>query len=151
MPAVTPQPTQSTMPASCNVTAWWNHTNGNTACHHSSDITACPSPLPITIVPNSFEGNVCSSDGECICPPLCTMSYNDFYNSTNSTFGKLCVLDLMPTSLLMEHIDVLLPAISNIVNLLLTSGVVLAQLKVVHACDSSSQETLPQSWRSQEL
>ena len=36
----------------------------------------------------------------------------------------------MPTLLLMEHIDVLLPAISNIVNLSLTSGVVPAQLKV---------------------
>ena len=46
--------------------------------------------------------------------------------------AKSCALDPMPTSLLMEHIDVLLPAISNIVNLSLTSGVVPAQLKVAH-------------------
>ena len=46
--------------------------------------------------------------------------------------AKSCALDPMPTSLLMEHTDVLLLAISNIVNLSLTSGVVLAQLKVAH-------------------
>ena len=38
----------------------------------------------------------------------------------------------MLTSLLVDHIDVLLPAISNIVNLSLTSGVVPAQFKVAH-------------------
>ena len=46
--------------------------------------------------------------------------------------AKLCALDPMPSSLLMAHIDVLLPAISNTLNLSLTSGVVPAQLKVAH-------------------
>ena len=46
--------------------------------------------------------------------------------------AKSCALDPMPASLLMVHIDVLLPSISNIVNLSLTSGVVPAQLKVAH-------------------
>ena len=46
--------------------------------------------------------------------------------------AKSRALNPMPTSLLMEHRDVLLPAISRIVNLSLTSGVVPAQLKVGH-------------------
>ena len=35
---------------------------------------------------------------------------------------KSCAFDHMPTLLPMEHIDVLLPALSNIVDLLLTSA-----------------------------
>ena len=48
------------------------------------------------------------------------------------SLSKSCALDPMQTSLLMEHADVLLPATTNVVNLSLTSGVIPAQLKVVH-------------------
>lgn len=46
--------------------------------------------------------------------------------------AKSCGLDPMPTSLLVEHADALLPAITEIVNLSLTSGEFPAQLKIAH-------------------
>ena len=47
----------------------------------------------------------------------------------NSASAKSCELDPIPTTLLYENLDILLPTIMNIINTSLTTGIVPRDLK----------------------
>ena len=47
----------------------------------------------------------------------------------NSAFAKSCELDPIPTMLLYENLDILMPTITNIINTSLTTGIVPPDLK----------------------
>ena len=77
------------------------------------NLTACPD--------TSFAGN----------PLLTFESVTDEFvlKIINSASAKSCELDPIPTTLLYENLDILLPTITNIINTSLTTGIVPPDLK----------------------
>ena len=58
------------------------------------------------------------------------------------TPSKSCSLDPVPTWFLKEHLDCLLPSITNIVNLSMSTGIVPAKIKVAHVMPSLKKPSL---------
>ena len=56
-------------------------------------------------------------------------SFSTVLKIINSASAKSCELDPIPTTLLYENLDILLPAITNIINTSLTTGIVPRYLK----------------------
>ena len=80
-----------------------------------------PSPNPTACPDTSFAGN-----------PLLTFEpdTDEFVlKIINSVSAKSCELDPIPTTLLYENLDTLLPTITNIINTSLTTGIVPRDLK----------------------
>ena len=80
-----------------------------------------PSPNPTACPDTSFAGN-----------PLLTFEpvTDEFVlKIINSASAKSCELDPIPTTLLYENLDILLPTITNIINTSLTTGIVPRDLK----------------------
>ena len=75
-----------------------------------------PPPNPTACPDTSFAGN----------PLLTFESVTDGFvlKIINSAFAKACELDPIPTTLLYENLDILLPTITNIINTSLTTGIV---------------------------
>ena len=80
-----------------------------------------PPPSPTACPDTTFAGN----------PLLAFESLTDEYvlKIINSASAKSCELDPIPTTLLYENLDVLLPTIMNIINTPLTAGIVPRDLK----------------------
>ena len=80
-----------------------------------------PPPNPTACPDTSFAGN-----------PLLTFEpvTDEFaLKIINSAAAKSCELDPIPTTLLYENLDILLPTITNIINTSLTTGIVPRDLK----------------------
>ena len=80
-----------------------------------------PPPNPTACPDTSFAGN-----------PLLTFEpvTDEFVlKIINSASAKSCELDPIPTTLLYENLDILLPTITNIINTSLTTGIVPRDLK----------------------
>ena len=80
-----------------------------------------PPPNPTVCPDTAFAGN-----------PLLTFEpvTNEFVlKIINSASAKSCELDPIPTTFLFEHLDILLPTITNIINTSLTTGIVPRDLK----------------------
>ena len=60
----------------------------------------------------------------------------------NKSPSKSCSLDPVPTWFLKEHLDCLLPSITNIVNLSMSTGIVPAKIKVAHVMPSLKKPSL---------
>ena len=80
-----------------------------------------PPPNPTACPDTSFAGN----------PLLTFESVTDEFvlKIINSASTKPCELDPVPTTLLYENLDILLPTITNIINTSLTTGIVPCDLK----------------------
>ena len=80
-----------------------------------------PPPNPTACPDTSFAGN----------PLLTFESVTDEFvlKIINSASAKSCELDPIPTTLLYENLDILLPTITNIINTSLTTGIVPLDLK----------------------
>ena len=80
-----------------------------------------PPPNPTARPDTSFAGN----------PLLTFESVTDEFvlKIINSASAKSCELDPIPTTLLYENLDILLPTITNIINISLTTGIVPHDLK----------------------
>ena len=80
-----------------------------------------PPPNPTACPDTSFAGN----------PLLTFESVTDEFvlKIINSASAKSCELDPIPTTLLYENLDILLPTITNIINTSLTTGIVPRDLK----------------------
>ena len=80
-----------------------------------------PPPNPTACPDTSFAGN----------PLLNFEAVTDEFvlKIINSASAKSCELDPIPTTLLYENLDILLPTITNIINTSLTSGIVPRDLK----------------------
>ena len=80
-----------------------------------------PPPNPTACPDTSFTGN----------PLLTFESVTDEFvlKIINSASAKSCELDPIPTTLLYENLDILLPTITNIINTSLTTGIVPPDLK----------------------
>ena len=80
-----------------------------------------PPPNPTACPDTSFAGN----------PLLTFESVTDEFvlKIINSASAKSCELDPIPTTLLYENLDILLPTITNIINTSLTTGIVPPDLK----------------------
>ena len=102
-----------------------------------------PSPNPTACPDTSFAGN-----------PLLTFEpvTDEFVlKIINSASAKSCELDPIPTTLLYENLDILLPTITNIINTTLTTGIVPRDLKTAvvkpllkkPSLDKKSFEKLP--------
>ena len=80
-----------------------------------------PPPNPTACPDTSFAGN----------PLLTSESVTDEFvlKRINSASAKSCELDPIPTTLLYENLDILLPTITNIINTSLTTGIVPPDLK----------------------
>ena len=80
-----------------------------------------PPPNPTACPDISFAGN----------PLLTFESVTDEFvlKIINSAYTKSCELDPIPTTLLYENLDILLPTITNIINTSLTTGIVPRDLK----------------------
>ena len=80
-----------------------------------------PPPNPTACPDTSFAGN----------PLLTFESVTDEFvlKIINSASAKSCELDPIPTTLLYESLDILLPTIMNIINTSLTTGIVPCDLK----------------------
>lgn len=60
------------------------------------------------------------------------VSEKDIYDLINSCSNKTCDLDPIPTSLLKQHIDILIHPITSIINLSLQSGIFPSDFKTAH-------------------
>ncbi len=82
-------------------------------------------------VNQELGGSSCSSTKKCLssCSDVIPASHDDISNILMSSASKSCPLDPMPTTILKDCLDVILPVITKIVNLFLSTSVMPGKLK----------------------